>query len=317
MADTPLFIPELGDKFKDHRRDVWGNSFTWSWQRPISQVRWIVIHHTVTTPSATADDIALLHKARGWGGIGYHFVVTKDGTVWYVGDIGTARAHVKNMNEKVLGVSLVGDFTKHLPSDEQIVSTHKLCKFMLDASSIPPSNWEDVKGHKELKATACPGTSWDKSKDGDMWWRIKTGTPYTPPPPVEQEDVYKLTYKGEEIARYEYNPSEKIKTLGEEIQRKSDQVAQLTVQVGNLTESLTKQEEDNGSLLTQVGNLTRERDTAKIKASQLEGILTARDAEISKLNDKIKALEANDPLSAYSGWELIRIGFRKLFGKGV
>ncbi len=98
MSNTHLAIPALGDKFVDYRQPIWGDSFTWSWERKLSEIKYLVIHHSVTSHDATPDDIALLHKARGWAGIGYHFVITKDGRVWYVGDLETARANVKNKN---------------------------------------------------------------------------------------------------------------------------------------------------------------------------------------------------------------------------
>lgn len=177
-ADTPLTIP--GAKFMDYRDGIWGDSYNWSWNRQLSQVQYLVIHHTVTSHDATPDDIALLHRARGWGGIGYHFVIVKDGTIYYVGDIGTARANVANMNEKVIGIAMVGDFTKHLPSDEQIISAHILTNFLVhnypNLETI--KSWDNLVGHKKLRATACPGSSWPV----DMRERIINKVPYTPPP---------------------------------------------------------------------------------------------------------------------------------------
>lgn len=167
-------------KWHDYRQGIWGDSFNWSWVRKWSQLKYLVIHHTVTKHDATPDDIALLHKARGWAGIGYHFVITKDGVVHYVGDISTARANVLNKNEQVIGITMVGDFTKHLPSDEQIRSAHDLCKYFLTESpSLPTlSDWSQVVGHKDLQATACPGTSWPE----DMQYRIRARRVYTPEP---------------------------------------------------------------------------------------------------------------------------------------
>ncbi len=130
-ANTPL-NPTGVVKYVDYRDPIWGDSYNWSWNRPLSQVQYLVIHHTVTSHEATPDDIALLHKARGWAGIGYHFVITKDGTVYYVGDIGTARANVADMNEKVIGITMVGDFTKYDPTDAQIKSAHFLCKYFIE-----------------------------------------------------------------------------------------------------------------------------------------------------------------------------------------
>lgn len=182
MADTPLHIPWLvqNNKWNDYRQEIWGDSFNWDFDRTPDQVQYLVIHHTVTKHEATPQDIALLHKARGWKGIGYHFVITKDGVVHYVGDVSMARANVLNMNEKVIGIALIGDFTKHNPSDEQIISAHELCKFFL--FSAPPwqnlNGWEDVVGHKELQATQCPGTNW-KGPSDSTYNRIKDRIPYS------------------------------------------------------------------------------------------------------------------------------------------
>lgn len=172
-------------KWHDYRDEIWGDSFNWSWVRPWNQLKYLVIHHTVTSHDATPQDIALLHKARGWAGIGYHFVITKDGVVHYVGDISTARANVLNKNEQVIGITMVGDFTKHLPSDDQIISAHDLCKFFLtETPSLPTlASWSQVVGHKDLQATACPGTSWPN----DMRDRIINRIPYTPQPTPEPE----------------------------------------------------------------------------------------------------------------------------------
>lgn len=165
MANTPIYIPQLEKRnlFVDYRDEIWGDSYRWSWERSTTEVRYLVIHHTVTTHDASPDDIALLHKARGWGGVGYHLIITKDGKVWYVGDLSTARANVANKNEKVIGIALIGDFTKHLPSDEQIMSAHWLCKWFVEETANWPhitGNWDCLKGHKDLQATACPGSSW-------------------------------------------------------------------------------------------------------------------------------------------------------------
>lgn len=188
MANTPLNPKALIErgKWHDYRQGIWGDSFNWSWVRPWNQLKYLVIHHTVTKHEATPDDIALLHKARGWAGIGYHFVITKDGMVHYVGDISTARANVLNKNEQVIGITMVGDFTKHLPSDDQIRSAHDLCKFFLtETPSLPTlTSWDQLVGHKDLQATACPGTSWpDDMRQRIIDRRVYTATPAPEPTP--------------------------------------------------------------------------------------------------------------------------------------
>ncbi len=188
MAKTDLTIPSLGNKFVDLRDSIPGDSYNWSWVRPLSQVNYLAIHHTAGPDTQTPEEIANYHiNNNGWGGIGYHFLIAKDGTVFYVGDISTARANVANLNEQVLGICLIGNFTEgRIPSNQQLDSAHKLCDFFIndypDLSNV--ASWDKVRGHKELpgQSTTCPGDNWPS-------WRIQIvegvgGTVPTPPPPV-------------------------------------------------------------------------------------------------------------------------------------
>lgn len=243
MARTDLHIPDLLNrgKWNDYRDKIGQGAYNWSWIRPWSQLKYVVIHHSVTIHEATPDDIALLHKARGWGSIGYHFVITKDGVVHYVGDISTARANVANMNEQVIGICLVGDFTKHLPSDEQIRSAHDLSKFFFfQAPSLPTLiDWQQLKGHKDLDATACPGSSWPNDmRQRIIDKRVYAPQPTTPPPPVIQPPVtptpdYKTLYEAEKKAREE--DFKNFKTKFEQIKIKAEEV----VKHGELIKTLT------------------------------------------------------------------------------
>ena len=215
MADTPLYIPILRErgKWNDYRMGIWGNSFTWFKDRSWETIKHVVLHHSVTNPTnnhqADVDYIAELHRRRGWGGVGYHFIITKDGMVWYVGDISTQRANVADLNHLVIGICLVGDFTKSNPSDDQIISAHDLCKFFIDEMPqlVNVSGWsEGLKGHKELQATQCPGTYW-KGVGDSIYERIKNRIPYTPQPQPEPVIDWEKRYndlrkeKDEEIER--------------------------------------------------------------------------------------------------------------------
>lgn len=206
MADTPLHPKKLVElkRWKDDRPTIWGDSYNWSWTRPWSQLKYLVIHHSVTKHEATANDVALLHKARGWGGIGYHFVITKDGVVHYAGDISTARANVANLNEQVIGICLIGDFTKHLPTDAQIESAHDLCKFFLtETPSLPTlKDWSQLKGHKDFNPTACPGTSFPNDMrqriiDRKIYSPVTPPTPPTPPTPTPPATDWEQKYTDE------------------------------------------------------------------------------------------------------------------------
>lgn len=199
MSNITLNIQELGNKYEDVRATCWGNSYSWDFERNLSQVVKLAIHHSVTNPQGKTgkqqvDEIGEIHKNRGWAGYGYHLIIDTNGKVWYVGDIGTGRANIANHNEKIIGICLIGDFTKHLPTASQIHSTHILTKFFLfNYPSLPNvTKWEDVIGHKEAvslwgntTATACPGTNW-KGVSDSLYERIKNDKwqGYSPPEPV-------------------------------------------------------------------------------------------------------------------------------------
>src|SRR3990167_5006067 len=191
MANNTLTVPQLGTRYVDYRKYCWGDSFNWAFNRKLDLVVKLAIHHSVTAPEpdwkAEVDRIGELHKARGWAGIGYHFIITTQGIVAYIGDIGTGRANIANHNEKIIGICLVGDFTKHLPTDIQINSAHDLCNFFINSypSLKNITSWDQLMGHKDANSlwgnttiTACPGTSWPV----DMKSRIKDNIVYSPAP---------------------------------------------------------------------------------------------------------------------------------------
>ncbi len=309
MSNIKLTPPDLD--FVDYRDPIWGDSYNWSWNRPLVQVQYLAIHHSVTTREATPDDIALLHKARGWGGIGYHFVITKDGTVYYVGDIGTARANVKDQNEKVIGICLVGDFTKHLPSDQQIISTHKLCEFFI--SNYPAleniQNWDNVLGHKDLSATACPGSSWGATAPDHFKWRIMTGTPYTPiVEPIDWEKKYKedektwLSWKktAELFTTFKQGLAnalgiaDDVNTIAvevDELVKKEDREEELKGAVNNLFAKIVKVANVTGFQKAWTESSEEERDLVSVEFEKTSSRLTELQNKVNTLTTKKENLE--------------------------
>lgn len=232
MSNIQIQIPELGSKYVDDRNRVWGDSYNWAFNRTTLQVTNIAIHHSVTAQTGDwkkeVDVIANIHKNRGWGGVGYHFVVGSDGTVAYVGDVGQGRANVLNKNEKVIGICFVGDFTKVLPTDAQITSGHTLIKFLLGLNMWNIKGWDGVVGHQEMQSTACPGSNWKVGGDS-FYERLKNNIPYTSPvdpiptptppvvtpePPVDLKPVVdKLTKENENLTKENSAFKEKLSKI--------------------------------------------------------------------------------------------------------
>lgn len=200
MPTVELKIPTLGNRFVDYRDDILGDSYNFGPVLQANKVKYFAFHHSVTTQTAKTDGnwkkecdvIASLHvNGNGWDGIGYRFVICSNGVVAYVGDLSHGGAAVANHNDVIISAVMIGDFTKHLPTDAQIQSAHDLAKWFLEDMPQYPLivDWDkNVIGHKDAAkifnepsiATACPGISWPD----DMKWRIKTKTIYTPPSPT-------------------------------------------------------------------------------------------------------------------------------------
>lgn len=76
---------------------------------------YIVIHHSATRKESDigAATIDRWHKERGWKGIGYHWVIRRDGRVEKGRNSGTVGAHVKGYNAISEGVCLIGGLGEH------------------------------------------------------------------------------------------------------------------------------------------------------------------------------------------------------------
>lgn len=119
--------------------------------------RRIVIHHSASPFATTIEDIQAWHYANGWSGVGYHFVIHADGSIWEGRPIDTQGAHAyqdtnHEANTDGIGVCLVGNFQNTAPTESQMVSLVGLIRHIW---GLYPGL--DVIGHSQVQATACPG----------------------------------------------------------------------------------------------------------------------------------------------------------------
>ena len=68
--------------------------------KPMKDVLYIVVHCSSTRASqtVTVEDIDRMHKAKGWAGIGYHWVIYQDGSIHEGRKEKYAGAHVRHYN---------------------------------------------------------------------------------------------------------------------------------------------------------------------------------------------------------------------------
>lgn len=121
-------------------------------KRLLSSVTGIVIHHSATD-FGTTYDIANWHISQGWPGIGYHFVISTDGTINQTNDLDTISYHVADYNAVNIGICLIGNLSNHPPTAKQLESLKGLIKYVNETAGKKLT----IYGHRDLNATECPG----------------------------------------------------------------------------------------------------------------------------------------------------------------
>ncbi|MBI4617297.1 MAG: N-acetylmuramoyl-L-alanine amidase [Planctomycetes bacterium] len=153
-----------------------GTSWTPGWKEPVENPRdWkaIVIHHSASARgnAATFDE---WHKAKGWDGLGYHFVIG-NGTGSGNGEIEIGfrwheqreGAHAGNTwyNQHGIGICLVGNFEEEEsePTFSQMTALVRLCIHLTEIFGIPDSAIVPHKAVRDAErgTTDCPGKNFD------------------------------------------------------------------------------------------------------------------------------------------------------------
>ena len=109
----------------------------------------IVIHHTgnPTDDDLSAEEIHASHLAQEWAGIGYHFVIRKDGTIergrpeWAVG------SHAYGENSHTIGIHVCGNFEIGEPTEIQLGKLAHLIGNLCADYDIPTDR-EHIVGHR-------------------------------------------------------------------------------------------------------------------------------------------------------------------------
>lgn len=135
----------------------------------------LIIHHSATqhmSLDAAHAEFRRLHMAKGWGDIGYHFLVDKDGNMLKTHrPIERSGAHTIGQNANSIGLCCIGNYhsvkseggMNHIPSDEMI------CRLSMHAAQICfdyKIDTSQIKGHGDYWATACPGDNLHKLLPG-------------------------------------------------------------------------------------------------------------------------------------------------------
>jgi N-acetyl-anhydromuramyl-L-alanine amidase AmpD len=150
----------------DRRKNILRNPSKKPSKRSLSDIKGIIIHHSLTT-SGSADAFADFHvKTNGWSCMGYHYVINrdgnKDGLIEWCADWTDVTPHVGNYNKHYIGICLVGDFRIQKPTQKQMKALYELLEYLMDKLNI---SVENVLGHQELPSYTwkqCPALNMDE-----------------------------------------------------------------------------------------------------------------------------------------------------------
>lgn len=149
-----------------------GQKLTWPLDYP-ENISKIIIHHTATSknldnPRQAIRDIYYWHAiSRGWGDIGYNYIIDQQGNIYegrYGGD-GVVGAHAGPANVGSIGIAVLGNY-EEAEVPEPVISSltalikAKASKYGIDTmgtSSFRGENRPNVLGHRDVMSTSCPG----------------------------------------------------------------------------------------------------------------------------------------------------------------
>jgi len=283
--------------------------------RQLTDINQIVIHHTGTSPTITPQRLARYQVERvDKPGIGYHFVITADGTIYQTNRLETVSDHAFSRNQDSVGVCFTGNFGKVIPTTAQIESGGKLCAWLLSSLRL---STRSIVGLGEFVNTQSPGRQWLKGER----WKDKLLAQVEAAIQVGGQDYSVLisslreqiaTLKAE-IARLEQRPPSQapvpttslqdiVSKLGTLITSLQSQILalqrendRLTAHLGGAGGSTPDQAALIASLKSQIEALEQERDNALADLTAVETALQAKDAGqaalVTSLREQIKALQ--------------------------
>lgn len=149
-----------------------GELLSWPQEYP-AKVSKIIIHHTASTanlddPKKALRDIYYWHAiGRGWGDIGYNYIIDPQGNI-YEGRAGgemVIGAHGGKANTGSIGISVMGNYETGDVSDASLVALTRLISEKTKIHDIDPTGksvfrgqmMPNVLGHRDVMSTSCPG----------------------------------------------------------------------------------------------------------------------------------------------------------------
>lgn len=127
----------------------------------------ITVHHSAGSPSHTDQNILsqiqgweALHISKGFGRMGYHWVINSMGTVVEGQGTELVGSHTANNNDGNIGICLAGNYDIQQPTEKMLASLAGLMGYITTRYNMDTSSPNFVRGHEFYsRGRICPGVN--------------------------------------------------------------------------------------------------------------------------------------------------------------
>jgi len=126
----------------------------------------LVVHHDGTTRPMFYDSLkryigeANYHISKEWGHISYHYIIDNVGDIFKCLADDEVGYHAGNLtvNKNSIAIKFDGNMDVQKPTDKQLKAYGELIEYLTtQRPDLPKILKSSIKGHRDIKATACPG----------------------------------------------------------------------------------------------------------------------------------------------------------------
>jgi len=118
----------------------------------VRDINLIVVHCSASPPSVHVDRdvIDRWHREKGWLGIGYHYVITREGDVQVGRALDRPGAHAEGFNKSSIGICLAGGVDAKGKAEDNFTPAQKasMLTLLYQLRALYPAT--AVLGHRDL-----------------------------------------------------------------------------------------------------------------------------------------------------------------------
>lgn len=111
----------------------------------------IIIHHAEAS-TCSVEQIHQWHRENGWAGIGYHYFIRKDGSIYKGRPDNVVGSHCLGCNQNTLGICFEGSYNTETMPSVQLNAGKELLHYLKSKYGITV-----VSRHRDHMSTDCPG----------------------------------------------------------------------------------------------------------------------------------------------------------------